>query len=413
MLNFLKGILPHAFPTSDEEAEFRKIHHNPGEIRKAILFGMIVYCLFLALDHILFPEYFTMILFIRAGIILPVLLILFFTTFITNFYRFSALIIIGISAFSAAGIILIEYIVRDNIYSELYFYGIAQVLIIFFGTGKLNFLPSLICGFGIVIPAVIIDSVFIETDILRILTKSIFMFTMAVLGLIASSIIQNTARARFNSHKKIEELSMTDSLTGLKNRHFYQSVIIDEIVEHLKITAAASTMKGERASDNKQNYSYAFIMLDIDYFKKINDKYGHDVGDQVLKEFSDRILRLIRTNDSLIRWGGEEFLLLLRYLRVESLEPLINRIKEEISEKPFEFNSSTEKITVSGGVFLIPSDSPGWIKSADDILELADKALYFSKENGRDRFTQVIFEQPVSFNSPVFKTISESDTVHD
>ena len=388
MLNKFSELLKSDFSSFDE-AEFNKSHHNPVEIRKIVLFGIIVFCSYLFLDYFLFPEYIGTIALIRIGFFLPAALFLFFLTYSRFYHRFSIIIFFGISIFSAAGVIYIEYLVRSSEYAGMYFYGIAQVLLVFYGTGKTKFLSSLICGLCIVIPAIIVDTVFVETDVRRIATKSLFMFTMLLLGLVASSIIQRTARDRFLSHRRVEELSMTDTLTGLKNRLYYQKTIIDEILQYININIDKRQGRKDRLFDNSQDESYALIMLDIDFFKRINDVYGHEAGDEVLKEFSARVVKIIRAEDVLIRWGGEEFLLLLRHTRMEYIELLVNRIRKEISEKVFDIGDESEAITVSGGIYIIYPNSCHGVSTTVDLFNLADKALYFSKENGRNCFTQV------------------------
>jgi len=378
------------FSAQDEEYEFRRTHHHPRQARKIIVFGIIIYCLYLFLDYYLFPEYFRTILLIRTGIFLPAAAGLFLLTFSRFYYRFSIFIFMALSLMSAAGIILIEYTVRENVFAELYFYGTAQVLIVLYGTGKVSLWPSLVCGLSIVIPAIIVDTLFVESDIHRIVTKSFFMSTMLVLGVIVSSIIQHTSRDRFRSHQRVTELSMTDALTGLRNRLFYEMITRDEILKYIKKQSSSRQSRGGRLSDSEDNDCYAFILMDIDYFKRINDNYGHKAGDLVLKEFSDRVQKIIRASDVLIRWGGEEFLLLLRNTRMEYVEQFVQRIRTEISENLFKIETYSELITVSGGICIIYPESDVELTGPEGLFESADKALYFSKNNGRNRFTRII-----------------------
>ena len=162
-------------------------------------------------------------------------------------------------------------------------------------------------------------------------------------------------------YKKMQKLSYVDKLTSVYNRNYLD--IIEDKIE----------------LDN-----YVIAVLDIDYFKSINDKYGHEVGDRVLKEFGEILLHTIRTNeDIVIRYGGEEFLVLIKRNSIESIVPLsvIDRISENIkNHKVYIDNETFISITVSIGV----NKSPQKYKNFLDAFKVADIALYDAKNSGRD-----------------------------
>ncbi|TOI96920.1 hypothetical protein CGI48_24425 [Vibrio parahaemolyticus] len=122
------------------------------------------------------------------------------------------------------------------------------------------------------------------------------------------------------------------------------------------------------------------MMFDIDYFKSINDKFGHSVGDDYLIEFSRLIHRNIRTSDSLARWGGEEFVLLLPNTDENNSILVAEKLRNLVENYSF---SGPKNITVSIGISQVQSGD----KSLDDAIARADKALYHSKENGRNQAT--------------------------
>ena len=160
--------------------------------------------------------------------------------------------------------------------------------------------------------------------------------------------------------KHIEELSVTDKLTQLYNR-----LKLDEIFS-MKL-----------ASARRYNSTFSVIMMDIDYFKSVNDTWGHQAGDDILKEFATIIKNNIRETDVVGRWGGEEFLILSSESDLESAIELSEKLRELVSL--FKFSYAGHK-TASFGVssYHAGDDEKTMVKRADD-------ALYRAKENGRDR----------------------------
>jgi len=129
------------------------------------------------------------------------------------------------------------------------------------------------------------------------------------------------------------------------------------------------------------------VLVDIDRFKRVNDEMGHAAGDRLLQEVAKRIGSVMRRSDDLVRWGGEEFLLVCRTTDRENAGLLCNRVLEAIRELPFD---------VGNGVQIHKTCSIGWapfpwlrddvgLLSIDNVIELADKALYLAKREGRNR----------------------------
>lgn len=133
----------------------------------------------------------------------------------------------------------------------------------------------------------------------------------------------------------------------------------------------------------KKNINSAVIMMDIDFFKSINDKYGHICGDQVITEIAERFKKVLRNNDLLARFGGEEFVVFLEDVTITSLELICEKLNNSIREKEFIFEENKFKVTVSIGGVLYEEDL---YKNLSDMLEVADKRLYTAKNSGRDKF---------------------------
>jgi len=162
------------------------------------------------------------------------------------------------------------------------------------------------------------------------------------------------------------ELSVIDHLTGLYNRRY--------MLERLQLWMQRSAVSEKPVS---------IVSFDIDHFKAVNDKYGHEAGDLVLQSFAARLRTNIRPQDIACRPGGEEFLLIMPDTREELAEIGAERIREAIASKPFHIERDDEdiKVTVSAGI----STYHGEESLLADFLHLADQALYRAKQNGRNR----------------------------
>nr|WP_218927808.1 diguanylate cyclase [Halomonas glaciei] len=168
--------------------------------------------------------------------------------------------------------------------------------------------------------------------------------------------------------EKLRAQAMTDPLTGVFNRRYLQA-----------------QAKIEMSRARRQNHPIALITIDIDHFKRINDEYGHDVGDDVLKNFTQIVSDLLRQEDLLCRVGGEEFAVLLPNTAIEQAQQVAERIRISIEQAPttveYEGTQQALKVTASLGVTPIHVRE----KSLKPALKRADIGLYKAKENGRNQ----------------------------
>ena len=162
------------------------------------------------------------------------------------------------------------------------------------------------------------------------------------------------------------ELAVTDPLTGLHNRRYMFG----------QLEALA-----QRA--NKGGAPVAALLLDIDHFKKINDSFGHDVGDEVLREFAVRLASNVRAIDLTCRYGGEEFVAIMPDTTVEDAGRIAERIRRYIGGSPFRVAQGAEllTVTISIGVAVLIGDND----TPEALLKRADEALYEAKAAGRNR----------------------------
>lgn len=159
--------------------------------------------------------------------------------------------------------------------------------------------------------------------------------------------------------EKFEILSVTDQLTGLHNRHHVKDIFNFEV-----------------AQAKRYKTDLSVIMMDIDFFKDINDTFGHNVGDQFLKEISKLLQTTLRETELIMRWGGEEFLIIVPKANLTKAKELTERVRKEIEQRSFTLVGHR---TASFGLTTFKEND-----SFDTLVTRADNALYNSKENGRN-----------------------------
>jgi diguanylate cyclase (GGDEF)-like protein len=184
-------------------------------------------------------------------------------------------------------------------------------------------------------------------------------------------------------NKELEEISLTDPLTSTRNRRYFYETITTDIAQTLR-----SHLKSlDPMATPAPRQELIFVLVDIDRFKRVNDELGHAAGDRLLQEVAKRIASVMRRSDDLVRWGGEEFLLVCRTTDRDNASMLCDRVLEAVREMPFDVGNAVEiHKTCSIGWAPFP-----WLRedvgllSIDNVIELADKALYLAKREGRNR----------------------------
>ena len=174
-----------------------------------------------------------------------------------------------------------------------------------------------------------------------------------------------TDHLRDNVQNSIE-MAITDALTGLHNRRYMES--------HLATLAEQASGRGK---------PLALMILDIDFFKVINDNYGHDAGDDVLREFAVRIRKSIRGIDLACRYGGEEFVIVMPETDLQVAGIVAERLRRSIASETFVVNKGAKRIDVTISIGLSTLERKG--EPVADVLKRADIALYRAKHDGRNR----------------------------
>ena len=179
-------------------------------------------------------------------------------------------------------------------------------------------------------------------------------------------------------NRQLEDASQTDPLTGLKNRRYLGQQLPSDLAH----------FRRERDRPENAGQVMAFAIADVDHFKEINDKQGHFAGDALLKQMAERFVASVRAGHYVVRWGGEEFLIVFRPMPREETAHVIDRVHKSINEKPFRLpGGEAVEVTCSIGYTEYP-----FLASAPDrvdwelLVNLADHALYAAKAAGRNRW---------------------------
>ena len=172
-----------------------------------------------------------------------------------------------------------------------------------------------------------------------------------------------------NAQEKIAMMSIRDELTGLYNRRYFNEVVEKEV---------------SRAA--RYETDLVLCMIDLDYFKKINDTHGHLAGDMTLSEIAGMLKKCVRESDLCCRYGGEEFTVIMTNTDIKGAEKVSERFRKMVAHRLFKYNSSKFHCTVSVG---IAAFNPELKQSSTELLEAADYALYQAKAQGRNRVVTI------------------------
>jgi diguanylate cyclase (GGDEF)-like protein len=165
--------------------------------------------------------------------------------------------------------------------------------------------------------------------------------------------------------KELEEMALLDGLTHLANRRYMERELATRFAEH-----------------GRMGILFGILFMDIDHFKKFNDTYGHDVGDKVIKYVADTLTKNSRPFDLVGRWGGEEFVAIIRNVSSRQLEQLGERMRVLVENSYLSVGGNRLSVTISIGATLIGDND-----TAETVVKRADTLLYESKRQGRNRLT--------------------------
>jgi diguanylate cyclase (GGDEF)-like protein len=232
----------------------------------------------------------------------------------------------------------------------------------------------------IVVAAVLEGGMPLEIMHFRVLVTAVAMFSMAALVFMKQKLLHIELK---HANEVLEESSTTDPLTGIRNRRFFSATIQRDVAQSIRAYAEGN---------NLSERDLVFYLIDLDNFKRVNDRHGHDAGDRVLIEAARRISSAIRNCDLLVRWGGEEFLVVSRSADRRQAAILAERVLDAFRTKPFAIGTGDQvQQTCSIGWAAFP-----WIEEdaeamgAEGVLKYADRGLYRAKKAGKNQAVGMI-----------------------
>ena len=237
---------------------------------------------------------------------------------------------------------------------------------------KFHILIILICGILISILCAILLASYLTKPLQRLITVAGEIangsFPDETLRITGNDEISTLTESFNEMAKKLKKMVYHDPLTGAYNRQMFQQRITQEI-----------------ARGRRHQQPLALLMIDVDYFKKINDTFGHLAGDRVLKQISDLLRATVRTDDYVARFGGEEFVVIAPETEPETAMILAERVRATMAAHAFAIDpATTKRLTISIGVANLTAS----IQTVDDLIRFADNALYTAKGSGRNQVCQ-------------------------
>jgi diguanylate cyclase (GGDEF)-like protein len=214
-----------------------------------------------------------------------------------------------------------------------------------------------------VLPLVNIMMPTVKPTLLSIIISSLLLGGSAF---IVNQIVSKLFFTLTDLNEKLLAIAMTDPLTGLPNRRAFMSNLDIELA---------------RKNRSAGEYPISFILFDLDYFKNVNDNFGHDAGDQVLQEFSKIVKQSLRKQDFPARWGGEEFIVVLPDTDLEGALVVAEKIRKSVLLVQLELDNVQIRCSVSSGVAVLKDKD----SSPETIIKKADECLYEAKKRGRNQ----------------------------
>lgn len=351
------------------EQAFKRYHANVflRRMRWALLVATLLALLFVALDAINLPDPLRgRILTLRLGVIQPLLLLAWLATYrrgLRDHLQLIGGIVALLCGLAVAGIIGLA---RYHSFA-LPYEGIILVTVFFYFLTGLRFTTAVLCGWLTFLAYLAVElSIGLAGELL--MSNALFLALANIIGSVGCYSLEYATRQNFLAHGLLQDLAEKDFLTGLLNRR-------------------AFTERAERSWRQAQRGKQALgvVMMDVDFFKRYNDHYGHAAGDEALRQ----VARVIgeharRPLDCTARYGGEEFVGLWYGLDEEQLLAILQDIRSAIEALGLShaYSDAADVVTISIGMAYLTPQSH---QSLSDTLRLADVALYLAKEQGRNR----------------------------
>ena len=362
MQKILQYILPFELPRSFPDESTYHLYKKWDEPARQIQISAIsfltaaLYITFGLLNKSWAPEPVqALMLKMHALAVAPFLLMISFLAYKKRFYN----VVMPLLALSPIFAGLCHVYIANKLpnYAPFIAEGYLSVLWIFVVSG-MSFKYALASA-SVVSSILLVSGFFIISNTDIYITHVFWVFCSFSFGFLGALIFDRSRKAIFMNQQELHRLAITDELTGVFNRNHLNSVLSLEM-----------------ARGRRYDKTFGLLMIDIDHFKKINDTSGHTVGDKVLQKVAQVLSTFIRKNDTLVRWGGEEFLVIAVEVDENTLKQLAEKLRHKIEGIQFD---ALDTVTVSTGATLLRKND-----TKDALLSRADTALYEAKEKGRN-----------------------------
>ncbi len=273
--------------------------------------------------------------------------------------HYSAVIIAMMAApvVAAAGY---HYLLNLAGWNSIYLPEVYLIIIWTFAISGLPLLQGLISASVILFFSLMMGLFFSELSPDERILHTFWLSVSYILGFIGAFLLERHHKINFFQHQILEKLASTDTLTGLYNRTQFREFLQTEI---------------EKAEES--SYMFGLMMIDIDFFKEVNDLHGHQKGDEILKGITDLLSQNIRQTDTIIRWGGEEFMVICRTTYKDRLIRFANKLRNIVATHLFR-DVGIRTISIGATCFTIGD-------TIDTLLGRVDDALHHAKHEGRNR----------------------------
>lgn len=365
------------------EAEYRyvSIREGVGQFRFAYFMGILFYIAFIIVDQITYTSVARSFLAIRIFLVLPVLFLTLTMTYFNFYVKHARAINLFAVIIAGVGIILMGFFgfADPNISRQ---YGGMVILFFFlYSFFKMPYRDALFVGLVLVLGFLAVELWVIEASLAVFISTAFYTIGANIVGVSVAYVMEKQMKKEFLLNKTLSESVIKDALTNLYNRHYFEQFLVKDIVEFINRSRGVKHI--ERRLGDIKAAKYGLFMIDIDYFKRVNDAFGHHSGDLVLQQFADILKQHVRRSDDVLRVGGEEFLLVLKLTTDEYLVEFMKKIGRIVEQYDFKVEGgSIIGCTASMGMVVIPNPRTD---DVDELVRYADRALYKSKDSGRNR----------------------------
>ncbi len=374
---------PYFLTFSDPEVEeaYRRDHLDRKTSWTSFSFasGLILYLLFILVDRAMFPGVFATFLSIRLLVGLPLIIIAYLLTRFPFYYRIVPMV--DILALGAVGgsFVLMFLAGRDQPGIDRMMIHFSLVLMYAYLFLRMPLVVAHVFGLAYTSLYLILLTTFLNPPAPDLWYQGAYLVSINLICVIVAWLIERGARREFALRQALAGLISRDQLTDLRNRYFFQ----DTLVPDLERLIREKRLIGDNDRRSWQpGRIFGLFFADLDFFKLVNDRFGHAAGDRVLQEVAHLLIDMVRDSDVVLRWGGEEFLVILKDTREEYLDTFAGKMCEAIRRLVFDMPGEPEfHVSATVGYLSVPF---GDISDIDRLVEIADQALYKGKREGRD-----------------------------